>query len=85
MFAFVFQERADVFQQFTVCPCGVLLCTVSVNIAATAEPCTPLQTADLCSPCVSGCSRSRSPPAAGHLDSAGTSRCLAVNHAVAVV
>lgn len=39
---------------------------------------TRLQTADLCSLCVLGCSRTRSRPAAGHLDSAGMSRCLPV-------
>ncbi|TNM89835.1 hypothetical protein fugu_004069 [Takifugu bimaculatus] len=34
------EDRTDVFQQFTVCRCGVLLCTVSVNVTTSAEHCT---------------------------------------------
>lgn len=32
----VFQERTDVFQTFSGCGCGVLLCTVSVGVTAAA-------------------------------------------------
>lgn len=64
---------------FSSSPCVPVesCCVQSVS----TSPLTPLHAAHaahLCSPCVSGRSRSRSPPAAGHLDSAGTSRYLAV-------
>lgn len=68
---FVYQERCDVFQQFSGSPSGVLLCTVSTSAASQLCRTCMMFVLYRWDVCVSGCSSQRSGPSSGHLDRSG--------------